>query len=72
MTYAAKAVATSAKQRSQHWLYTATQRQIRVSDNAGACSGPAAISAGAHGRDAVDELGLTDRPHLDRARIPVH
>ena len=46
--------------------------QIGMADDAGADLRRAIAAAGAHRRDAVDELGLADRPQLLRAGRAVH
>ena len=68
MADAAEAVAAGADVGLQHRLDPAAQRQIGMADDAGAMPGLAVDAAGAHGGDAVDELGLADGPHLVRAR----
>ena len=58
VTDAAEAVSAGTDMGRKHRLDTASERQIRVADNAGAHLGLAVDAAGAHGGDAVDELGL--------------
>src|SRR5438046_8467024 len=72
MANAAEAVAAGTNMRRQDRLDSAAQGQIRLSVDAGADLGLAVSAAGAHGRDAVDELGLPDRPHLHRPTGAVH
>ena len=67
-----KAFAAGANQRGQDRLDAAAQRQIRVSDDAGACPGFATDSAAAHCRDAIGELGLPDGAHFLGALLAVH
>src|SRR5262249_36160541 len=64
---AAEATAAGTNMRGQHRLDATAPREIRMADNPSARAGPAVDAARAHGGDAVDELGFTDRPHLDRA-----
>ena len=64
MADAAEAVAAGADMGRKHRLDAAAKRQIGVADNTGADLGLAVDAAGAHGGDAVDELGLADRAHL--------
>ena len=58
--------------RRKHRLDAVAQRQIRVADDAGADLGLAVDAAGAHGGDAVDELGLADRAQLFGAVGAIH
>ena len=58
MPDAAEAAAAGAHVRLQHLRDPLAQPQIGVADDAGADAGRAVAAAGAHGGDAVDELGL--------------
>ncbi len=64
---AAEPIAAGADMRLKHRLHPGAQQQVRVTDNAGADARRAVDAAGAHGSDAVDELGLPDRLHVVRA-----
>ena len=72
MADAAEAVAAGADVGLQHRLDPAAQRQVGMADDAGAMPGLAVDAAGAHGGDAVDELGLADRLQLLRPCGAVH
>ena len=64
---AAKAPAARNGMRGQHRRHVIAQAQIRMADDTGGDTGLAILSAGAHGRDAVDEFGLAKHPQGCRA-----
>jgi hypothetical protein len=69
---AAEAAATRFDHRLQHLLDRRAQRQIGVTDNAGAHACVPVCAAGAHRRDTVGELDLTDRAQFGRTFGTVH
>ena len=61
---AAEAAAAGALVCGEHRLDAVAEGQVRMADDAGRDPDGAVGAARAHGRDAVDELGLADRLHL--------
>src|SRR5262249_8574298 len=72
MANAAEAVAARTGKGHQDRLDPAAEHQVRMSDNASADPCLAIGTAGAHCRNAVDELDLAHRPQLDGAGRAVH
>jgi hypothetical protein len=69
---AAKAVASGPQMRGKHRFDPGAEREIGMSDNRGAGPDLAIAAARAHGGNAVDELGLANRPHLRRPARAQH
>ena len=72
MPDAAEPSAAGADMRLQHRPHARPKPQVGMADDAGADLRLAVATRGAHRRDAIDELGLADRPHLLRPARAMH
>jgi hypothetical protein len=72
MADAAKATVAGGDLRLQHARHRVTQPQVGMTDDTAAQPRRSVLAAGAHRCGPVDELGLADRLHFDRAVGAVH
>ena len=72
MANAPKAAVAGGDLGLQHARYPVAEPQIGMADDAGAELRPPILAACAHRRRTIDELGLPDRLHFDRALGAIH
>ena len=72
MTDASKALRAGRDLRLEHRCHLVTQPQVGRADDAGCHPGLTILATGAHGRNALHELGLADNSELFRTVGPIH